>query len=909
MFARAPAWTAAWTAAGPAWTALAAAALLQAGLMLYTMLSRRRWQQRQAASHVSAAGVRALAPAAGPASAPALLLSAAWSRACGALERGLPASLGGALALWRGTMAEAAQRFAPGGVGVRSVSLVHFGRMHFVDRWYEAQQVFRSPALHMRLGNEEGLSVLGMQGQGVIWNNDWPRWALDRKIFTEAVQPAGIQDASSPAGRWLAALCRDCVSSSLQQAAGHATAPSAEPESKSKAGSLVLLDGLGLLRAVTCRVTLALAFGLAPSALSWEELGEVVAAVGDYFKAWEFFLLRPPWLLRRTAPREARRHEAAVERLRGQVRSLLARATGGSWPPPGPVRLVGLPGAYPGPNGKPPSFILALLSGLHAPRPEDRLAVGDAEQAALEMLLAGTDTSSVTLYYALLALRDDPALQGQLREELATGRASPALWALLSESMRFKPVGPVVIRRASEAVALRAQAGPHVVVAAGDTVVVNLAAMHRDPGLFPFPDVFDVRNFLEHPAVEHEPSRDVLAATTVDRCFMPFGSGRKGCVGFLLALAEMEHILPALLAAAGLPTLAEAAEAVGPEAAARLAPPLGQLRTRWEVASQPTESHLIALTLRPPVPKEEGIERPATPSDRPLPARALGSPAREPPAPGHLTTPQQWVPEAPPPEPTPVRPPVPPRRVYLVGAGGVGKTTLLWAAAEQLMAAGFETRSEVARQLLAERKVTRAQLEHEDETFLRFQEAVLRRHAELEAADADGCGSGSGPSARCMSDRSGVDALVYAAQRFGEGSAQLAELLALPETQALLRRYADAEAACLHVLVPPFQPPPAPPTPQPEPAQADAAALRQGGAGARGEAAGGGSAVEDDGVRIRSSAAGLWGYTAAVERLLRALGLPYGRLSAGGVEARREELLTMLLTGMEQEVEGRGFGA
>eukprot|EP00977_Amphora_coffeiformis_P014747 scaffold4223_cov189-Amphora_coffeaeformis.AAC.7 len=40
------------------------------------------------------------------------------------------------------------------------------------------------------------------------------------------------------------------------------------------------------------------------------------------------------------------------------------------------------------------------------------------EQSALEMLLAGTDTSSVTAYYTLLGLAGDAALQQDLRQQL-----------------------------------------------------------------------------------------------------------------------------------------------------------------------------------------------------------------------------------------------------------------------------------------------------------------------------------------------------------------------------------------------------------------------------------------------------------------------------------------------------------
>ena len=45
-------------------------------------------------------------------------------------------------------------------------------------------------------------------------------------------------------------------------------------------------------------------------------------------------------------------------------------------------------------------------------------------QNVLEMVIAGTDTSSVTMFYALLALQDDPCLQQALQREEAALRGA-----------------------------------------------------------------------------------------------------------------------------------------------------------------------------------------------------------------------------------------------------------------------------------------------------------------------------------------------------------------------------------------------------------------------------------------------------------------------------------------------------
>ena len=69
------------------------------------------------------------------------------------------------------------------------------------------------------------------------------------------------------------------------------------------------------------------------------------------------------------------------------------------------------------------------------------------EQSTLEMLLTGTDTSSVTAYYGLLGLSSDEQLQNELREELQSVSA-PGKEAFSTakehhqRDARFKPVRP-----------------------------------------------------------------------------------------------------------------------------------------------------------------------------------------------------------------------------------------------------------------------------------------------------------------------------------------------------------------------------------------------------------------------------------------------------------------------------------
>jgi aromatase len=83
-------------------------------------------------------------------------------------------------------------------------------------------------------------------------------------------------------------------------------------------------------------------------------------------------------------------------------------------------------------------FMNSLLNALE----NQQITKEEMNQCILEMLIAGTDTSSVTMFYFLLALSD----RNQLEENLLKENSYSILTNDLKESMRFKPVGPVIMR-------------------------------------------------------------------------------------------------------------------------------------------------------------------------------------------------------------------------------------------------------------------------------------------------------------------------------------------------------------------------------------------------------------------------------------------------------------------------------
>ena len=112
------------------------------------------------------------------------------------------------------------------------------------------------------------------------------------------------------------------------------------------------------------------------------------------------------------------------------------------------------------------------------------------------MLFGGLETSEGATANALLLLLSTP-------DAMESVRADPSLIGnTVDESLRFEPSVVRLDRYATEDVEV---AGAH--IAAGDFVMLSLAAANRDPQMFPDPDVFDVHraNARQHVTFAHGP--------------------------------------------------------------------------------------------------------------------------------------------------------------------------------------------------------------------------------------------------------------------------------------------------------------------------------------------------------------------------------------------------------------------
>ncbi len=177
-----------------------------------------------------------------------------------------------------------------------------------------------------------------------------------------------------------------------------------------------------------------------------------------------------------------------------------------------------------------------VLSLLMAARDESGSALGDVElrDELMTLLLAGHETTAITMAWALHHLMAAPAVLARLRAELASvardgdwGRALtalPYLDAVVNETMRLTPVVPLVGR-----VVQRAASFGRYRIPAGMMVAPSIWLVHHRDDLYPEPGRFRPERFLERTPAPHE--------------LFPFGGGLRRCVGAAFATLEVKIVL------------------------------------------------------------------------------------------------------------------------------------------------------------------------------------------------------------------------------------------------------------------------------------------------------------------------------------------------------------------------------
>ncbi|GLT39064.1 hypothetical protein SLA2020_132720 [Shorea laevis] len=165
----------------------------------------------------------------------------------------------------------------------------------------------------------------------------------------------------------------------------------------------------------------------------------------------------------------------------------------------------------------------------------------------LNLILAGSDTTMVTLTWALSLLLNNSHVLKKAQEELDihVGRDRHVeesdiknlvfLQAIVKETMRLYPPVPVIHRAATEDCTL--SSGHR--IPAGTQVMINVWNIHHDKLVWPNPHEFQPERFLT--------SRKDTDIRGQNFELIPFGSGRRLCPGISLALQVVHFALASFL--------------------------------------------------------------------------------------------------------------------------------------------------------------------------------------------------------------------------------------------------------------------------------------------------------------------------------------------------------------------------
>ena len=186
----------------------------------------------------------------------------------------------------------------------------------------------------------------------------------------------------------------------------------------------------------------------------------------------------------------------------------------------------------------PPDLLDLLRSGVD-PETGRSMNASELRDNLLTFIVAGHETTALTLSWALYLCAFDPAVQARAAAEAQA--AGPRITAaelprlpyvqqVVQESLRLYPPAAFSSRTARRANSLGGRR-----IEPGDTVMLPIYALHRHHLLWENPDAFDPERFA--PGVE----RDRFS-------FLPFGGGPRICIGASFALQEAAIILATLLA-------------------------------------------------------------------------------------------------------------------------------------------------------------------------------------------------------------------------------------------------------------------------------------------------------------------------------------------------------------------------
>jgi len=273
------------------------------------------------------------------------------------------------------------------------------------------------------------------------------------------------------------------------------------------------IDALQSFSTTTMRVIARVLFGQGVAQADLDRVSEVMAFAIDYLMIGSMTYTFPRWL---PIP-GARRYRVVLHELDHLVTQIIAHE-----------REAATPSAS----------LLAMLAHMIDEETGERMTDAHLKDEVKTFFLAGYETTSLALTWAIYLLTQHPDTMDKLRAEVDTVLAgrTPSFADLatlnytrmvLQEAMRLRPASWWVPRTAVADDVIDGYAIP-----AGTTVVSLTYGIHNNPDVWAEPERFDPERFTS----EQVAQRHKLA-------WVPFGTGQRQCIGKDFALMEAQIIL------------------------------------------------------------------------------------------------------------------------------------------------------------------------------------------------------------------------------------------------------------------------------------------------------------------------------------------------------------------------------
>ncbi|KAF2288787.1 hypothetical protein GH714_013323 [Hevea brasiliensis] len=197
-------------------------------------------------------------------------------------------------------------------------------------------------------------------------------------------------------------------------------------------------------------------------------------------------------------------------------------------------------------------FLDIMLDVMEDKNAEIRLTRNHIKALFLDFFTAATDTTAITIEWALAELINQPKVLEIALEEInkvvGNGRIAqesdnpnlPYIQAILKETFRLHPPIPMVARKSIQDCKINGYTIP-----ANTLLFVNMWSIGRDPKYWKNPLLFQPERFLKSNIEDDLTSSIDIRGQHFQ--FLPFGTGRRSCPGISLAMQSLPTTLAAMI--------------------------------------------------------------------------------------------------------------------------------------------------------------------------------------------------------------------------------------------------------------------------------------------------------------------------------------------------------------------------